>query len=126
VRKCRPWRTATYVLGSAEWSGDERAEGRRSRDRWATTTMGWSEGVGVRERITLDGNMRGEEERGRGRGLTGARMKIPVNGTTGSRRPGTWRSASKDSTYPTRYVNGKKDGVKRCCVPGTPNRSARL
>ena len=50
------------------------------------------------------------EGRGRGRRLTGARMKIPVNGTTGSRRPGTWRSASKDSIYPTRYVNGKKDG----------------
>jgi hypothetical protein len=37
-------------------------------------------------------------------------MKIPVNGTAGSRRPGTWRLASKDSIYPTRYVNGKKDG----------------
>ena len=37
-------------------------------------------------------------------------MKIPVNGTTGSRRPGAWRSASKDSTYPTHYVNGKKGG----------------
>ena len=55
MRKCRPWRTATYVLGSAEWLGDDRAEGRRSRDRWATTMMGWSEGAGVRARITLKG-----------------------------------------------------------------------
>lgn len=52
VKKCRPCRSATNVLGSSEWSGVDNDGGRRLGDSRAMTSIGGSKGDGLNSRTT--------------------------------------------------------------------------
>lgn len=52
VKKCSPWRSATKVLGSSEWSAND--AGRRLGDSCAMTLIGGSKGDGFNSRTTWE------------------------------------------------------------------------
>lgn len=98
VRKWRPCRRATKVLGSFVEFDKVRDSGRRDGERREMTLIGGSSGFGSSERITCLWGQLMWRTMGKG-SRTGARIKTPVNGRSGSLSPVTSRSASNDSTW---------------------------